>query len=80
MLIPAVYMGHQGLKGKSSTEVMEYYLTATQLFVALGAACKHLVLSYKRIQALSGTNISNNISVYLYLYLYIYRVSYYLRG
>jgi len=34
--------------------VMEYYFTCTQLFVALGGACKHLVLSYKRIQAVSG--------------------------
>jgi len=33
---------------------MEYYLTSTQLFIALGTACKHLVLSYKRIQALTG--------------------------
>jgi ABC-type uncharacterized transport system fused permease/ATPase subunit len=36
---------------------MEYYLTATQLFVALGTACKHLVLSYKRIQSLSGLSV-----------------------
>jgi len=57
MLIPAVYLGKQGLKGKSTSEIMEYYLTATQLFVALGAACKHLVLSYKRIQALTGLTV-----------------------
>jgi len=57
MLIPAVYLGLQGLKGKSTSEIMEYYLTATQLFIALGTACKHLVLSYKRIQALSGLSV-----------------------
>jgi len=54
MLIPAVYLGTHGLKGKSTSDVMEYYFTCTQLFVALGQACKHLVLSYKRIQAVSG--------------------------
>eukprot|EP01116_Phalansterium_solitarium_P008385 TRINITY_DN2223_c0_g1_i1.p2 TRINITY_DN2223_c0_g1~~TRINITY_DN2223_c0_g1_i1.p2 ORF type:complete len:430 (-),score=198.35 TRINITY_DN2223_c0_g1_i1:127-1416(-) len=57
MLIPAVYLGLYGLKGKSTSEVMEYYLTSTQLFVALGAACKNLVLSYKRIQSLSGHTV-----------------------
>lgn len=55
MLMPAIYLGLQGLKGKSSPEIMQYYLTSTQLFVALGTACKHLVLSYKRIQSLSGS-------------------------
>eukprot|EP01094_Clydonella_sp_ATCC50884_P023241 TRINITY_DN5522_c0_g2_i2.p1 TRINITY_DN5522_c0_g2~~TRINITY_DN5522_c0_g2_i2.p1 ORF type:complete len:658 (+),score=221.80 TRINITY_DN5522_c0_g2_i2:128-2101(+) len=57
MLMPAVYLGLYGLKGKSAPEVMEYYLTSTQLFVSLGNACKHLVLSYKRIQALSGLTV-----------------------
>lgn len=57
MLMPAVYLGLFGLKGKSAPEVMEYYLTSTQLFVSLGNACKHLVLSYKRIQALSGLTV-----------------------
>ena len=32
----------------------EYYLTATQLFVALGTACKSLVLSSRRVYALAG--------------------------
>ena len=57
MMIPAVYLGLQGLKGKSTADIMQYYLTSTQIFLALGAACKHLVLSYKRIQALSGLTI-----------------------
>eukprot|EP01114_Cavostelium_apophysatum_P017844 TRINITY_DN5390_c0_g1_i3.p1 TRINITY_DN5390_c0_g1~~TRINITY_DN5390_c0_g1_i3.p1 ORF type:complete len:519 (+),score=144.67 TRINITY_DN5390_c0_g1_i3:130-1686(+) len=54
MLIPAVYLGQHGLKGKPTSYIMEYYITSTQLFISLGTACKHLVLSYKRIQALSG--------------------------
>jgi len=36
---------------------MEYYITSTQLFIALGNACKHLVLSYKRIQSLAGLTV-----------------------
>lgn len=47
-------LGLQGLKNKTSTEIMQYYLTSTQLFIALGNACKNLVLSYKRIQSLMG--------------------------
>jgi len=54
MLIPAVFLGTQGLDGKPATEIMQYYLTCTQLFVSLGSACKNLVLSYKRVQELSG--------------------------
>lgn len=54
MMMPAVYLGLHGLKGKSAPEIMQYYITSTSLFVALGTACKHLVLSYKRIQDLSG--------------------------
>jgi hypothetical protein len=54
MLIPAVYLGTQGLKGKPSTQVMQYYLTCTQLFLSLGNATKNLVLSYKSIQELTG--------------------------
>jgi len=57
MLIPAVYLGMKGLKGKSTSAIMEYYLTSTQLFIALGNACKNLVLSYKRIQSLAGLTI-----------------------
>jgi len=49
-----------GLDGKAAPEVMEYYLTSTQLFVSLGNACKHLVLSYKSIQSLSG--LSSRVS------------------
>jgi ATP-binding cassette subfamily D (ALD) protein 3 len=36
MLIPAVYFGLHGLKGKKTEDVIQYYLTSTQLFVALG--------------------------------------------
>jgi ABC-type uncharacterized transport system fused permease/ATPase subunit len=39
---------------------MEYYLISTQLFVSLGNACKHLVLSYKSIQSLAG--LSSRVS------------------
>jgi ABC-type uncharacterized transport system fused permease/ATPase subunit len=52
-----VYLGLQGLKGKSTAAIMQYYLTSTSLFVALGTACRNLVLSYKRIQSLSGFTI-----------------------
>eukprot|EP01088_Endostelium_zonatum_P010663 TRINITY_DN241_c0_g1_i1.p1 TRINITY_DN241_c0_g1~~TRINITY_DN241_c0_g1_i1.p1 ORF type:complete len:669 (+),score=158.34 TRINITY_DN241_c0_g1_i1:80-2086(+) len=54
MLIPAVYLGFNDLDKKPAIEVMEYYLTATQLFVALGTACKLLVLSHKQLQGVSG--------------------------
>eukprot|EP01096_Ripella_sp_DP13-Kostka_P015549 TRINITY_DN7348_c0_g1_i1.p1 TRINITY_DN7348_c0_g1~~TRINITY_DN7348_c0_g1_i1.p1 ORF type:complete len:727 (+),score=355.64 TRINITY_DN7348_c0_g1_i1:147-2327(+) len=57
MMMPAIYLGTQGMKGKSAPEIMQYYITSTQLFVALGTACKHLVLSYKRIQNLTGSTI-----------------------
>lgn len=57
LMMPTVYLGLHGLKDKSAPEIMKYYITSTNLFVALGAACKHLVLSYKRIQDLSGLTI-----------------------
>jgi hypothetical protein len=57
MLIPAVYLGLQGLKGKSTSEIMEYYLTSTQLFVSLGAACKHLVLIMAAIAVFGFTSV-----------------------
>ena len=60
MMMPAVYLGLQGLKGKSAPEIMQYYITSTSLFLALGTACKHLVLSYKRIQDLSGLTVRVN--------------------
>jgi ATP-binding cassette subfamily D (ALD) protein 3 len=50
LMMPTVYLGLHGLKDQSAPEIMKYYITSTNLFVALGAACKHLVLSYKRIQ------------------------------
>jgi len=52
-----VYLGTQGLAGKSMAHIMQYYLTSTQLFIALGNACKNLVLSYKRIQSVSGLTL-----------------------
>ena len=54
VMMPAVYLGLYGLKGKPAPEIMRYYITSTSLFIALGNACKHLVLSYKRIQDLTG--------------------------
>ena len=57
VMMPAVYLGLYGLKGKSAPEIMRYYITSTSLFIALGNACKHLVLSYKRIQDLTGLTI-----------------------
>jgi len=57
MMMPAVYLGLHGLKGKSAPEIMEYYITSTSLFIALGTACKNLLLSYKRIQDLAGLSV-----------------------
>mmetsp|Transcript_213 Transcript_213/g.262 ORF Transcript_213/g.262 Transcript_213/m.262 type:complete len:497 (-) Transcript_213:30-1520(-) len=57
VMMPAVYLGLYGLKGKSAPEIMRYYITSTSLFIALGNACKHLVLSYKRIQDLTGLSV-----------------------
>eukprot|EP01091_Cochliopodium_minus_P008374 TRINITY_DN1886_c0_g1_i1.p1 TRINITY_DN1886_c0_g1~~TRINITY_DN1886_c0_g1_i1.p1 ORF type:complete len:650 (+),score=200.56 TRINITY_DN1886_c0_g1_i1:280-2229(+) len=54
MLIPAVYFGRNGIEKKTTAQTMQYYLTATQLFISLGTACKHLLLSYKEILAMSG--------------------------
>merc|ERR1712137_603062 len=57
VMMPAVYLGLYGLKGKSAPEIMRYYITSTSLFIALGNACKNLVLSYKRIQDLTGFSV-----------------------
>jgi len=54
MMMPAVYLGLYGLEGKTAPEIMQYYITSSALFVALGNACKHLVLSYKHIHDLAG--------------------------
>jgi len=57
MLIPAIYLGHSKYSSKSASHIMQYYLTCTHLLVALGGACKNLVLCYKRIQSLAGYTI-----------------------
>ena len=54
MLLPTVYLGMRGMANADGFEITGYYLTATQLLINLGTACKHLVLSYRRIQQISG--------------------------
>ena len=44
MMLPAVYLGRAGLANKDSIELTGHYLTATQLFRALGEACKALYM------------------------------------
>ena len=67
MMMPAVYLGLHGLAGKSAPEIMQYYITSSALFVALGNACKHLVLSYKHIHVPTPPPLS-----LLYYYYYYY--------
>ena len=55
MMLPAVYLNQGNLGRMDSVEVTGYYLTATQLFKALGEACKNLYMSsYKGLTTVSG--------------------------